>query len=119
MAKISSKHILQALRAAAFLKCPRCGLGVLFDGFFHMRPECSHCLLKFEREQGFFVGAIYVNYAVTVLIVLPGFLLLDYYTTLSLSQQLLLWVAFAVFFPILFFRHSRSVWLSIAYVLDP
>lgn len=84
-----------------------------------MRPTCPTCQLKFEREQGFFVGAIYVNYAVTVLIVLPGFFLLDYYTGISLSQQLLLWSAFAAFFPILFFRHSRSLWLSVVYVLDP
>jgi len=119
MAKISFERVVRALKAAAFLKCPKCGAGGLFDGFFHMRPNCSHCQLAFEREQGFFVGAIYINYAVTVLIALPGFLLLDYYADVSLSQQLLLWGTFAVVFPILFFRHSRSLWLSVAYVIDP
>ena len=119
MAKISFKRVLRAFRAGVFLKCPRCGMGGLFDGFFRMRPECSHCRLKFEREQGFFVGAIYVNYAVTVLIALPGFFLLDYYAEISLSQQLMLWGAFTVFFPILFFRHSRGLWLSLAYLFDP
>src|SRR5713226_2683012 len=119
MTKISFTRIFQALRTSALLKCPRCGVGGLFAGFFRMRPDCFHCQLTFEREQGFFVGAIYVNYAATVLIVLPGFFLLDYYTNISLSQQLLLWGAFGVFFPVLFFRHSRSLWLSFAYLLDP
>jgi hypothetical protein len=84
-----------------------------------MRPLCSLCGLKFEREQGFFVGAIYVNYAVTVLTALPGFFLLDYYAGFSLRQQLILWGAFATVFPIVFFRHSRSLWLSVAYMFDP
>jgi len=119
VAKISFERAVQALKAAALLKCPKCGAGSLFDGFFHMRPKCAYCQLIFEREQGFFVGAIYVNYAVTILIVLPGFFLLDYYMDVSLGWQLLLWGVFAVVFPILFFRHSRSLWLSLAYVLDP
>jgi hypothetical protein len=84
-----------------------------------MRSECSGCRLKYEREQGFFVGAIYVNYAATVLTALPGFFLLDHYAEVSLRLQLILWGAFATIFPILFFRHSRSLWLCMAYLFDP
>jgi uncharacterized protein (DUF983 family) len=119
MAKVNFSRKLRILRAGVSLKCPRCRGGGLFDGWFHMFTECSRCGLKFEREQGFFVGAIYVNYAVTVLIALPGFFLLDYYAEVSLRQQLILWGAFATVFPILFFRHSRSLWLSVAYLFDP
>ena len=90
----------------------------MFDGLFHMRGECSFCRLKFEREQGFFVGAIYVNYAVTVLIAMPGFLLLDRYG-LALTQQLIIRGVFVIAFPLLFFRHSRSLWLAVAHLLDP
>jgi uncharacterized protein (DUF983 family) len=84
-----------------------------------MHRECSFCRLTFEREQGFFVGAIYVNYAFTVLIAVAGFFLLDYYAEISLGRQLVLWGAFTILFPIFFFRHSRSLWLSMAYLLDP
>ncbi len=84
-----------------------------------MNRQCPLCRLVFEREQGFFVGAIYVNYAATVLIAMPGFFLLDYYTEVSLRQQLILWGAFTTIFPILFFRHSRSLWLCVAYMFDP
>lgn len=119
MAKITVARIFEVLRAALSLKCPHCGEGELFSGFFKMHSNCAHCELKFEREQGFFVGAIYMNYAATVLIVIPGFFLFDYYMDLSPSHQLLLWGGFAIGFPILFFRHSRSLWLSVAYLLDP
>ncbi len=115
----ASARLSHALKAGIFLKCPRCGQGKLFDGLFRMRRECPLCRLVFEREQGFFVGAIYVNYVATVLIAMPGFFLLDYYTEVSLSHQLILWGAFATIFPILFFRHSRSLWLCVAYMFDP
>jgi uncharacterized protein (DUF983 family) len=91
----------------------------LFAGFFSMHAQCEHCALTFEREQGYFVGAIYVNYAATTLIAITGFLALDYFASWSLSQQLLLWESFAIVFPLCFFRYSRSLWLSIDYLFNP
>lgn len=81
-----------------------------------MHPRCPVCALAFEPEQGYFVGAIYINYAATTLIAIAGFLLLDYYTALSLSAQLVLWGLFAVVFPVWFFRYARSLWLSVDYL---
>ena len=48
-----------------------------------MHERCPACGLVLEREQGYFVGAIYVNYAATVGITIVGFLLLDSYSELS------------------------------------
>jgi len=45
-----------------------------------MHERCPACGLVLEREQGYFVGAIYVNYAATVGITVAGFLLLDSYS---------------------------------------
>ncbi|MBI2211160.1 MAG: DUF983 domain-containing protein [Deltaproteobacteria bacterium] len=84
-----------------------------------MRPECPQCRLKFEREQGFFVGAIYLNYGATVAVAVPGFFILNYFTEISVLQQLLLWGAFAAVFPLFFFRYSRSLWLSLVYIFVP
>lgn len=84
-----------------------------------MRPHCPQCGLKFEREQGFFVGAIYLNYGATVAVAIPGFFILDHFTEVTLPQQLLLWGAFATVFPLLFFRYSRCLWLSLVYIFVP
>ena len=65
------------LGAGLRLKCPRCSVGPLYRRPFSMNSYCFHCGLKFEREQGYFVGAIYINYAATVAIAVPGFFLLD------------------------------------------
>jgi uncharacterized protein (DUF983 family) len=101
------------------LRCPRCGLGSLYAKLFRMRVSCSHCGLKFEREQGYFVGAIYINYAATVAIAVPGYFLLDAFTTLDINQQLMLWVPFAVIFPLIFFHHSRALWLVLDHFFNP
>src|SRR5262249_54898084 len=53
------------LGRALRLRCPRCGRTRLFAGWFRMRDTCAACGLRYEREQGYFVGAIYVNYLLT------------------------------------------------------
>lgn len=65
------------------------------------------------------MGAIYINYAATVIIACTGFFVLDYFTSISLKQQILLWSTFGILFPLYFFRYSRSLWLSIDYVFNP
>jgi len=63
------------------------------------------------------VGAIYVNYAVTTVIALAGFFLT--YPALSMAVELIVWSAFVVLFPLWFFRYSRSLWLSLEFLLNP
>jgi uncharacterized protein (DUF983 family) len=84
-----------------------------------MYPDCVNCGLRFEREQGYFIGAIYVNYAVTAIIMIAGYVWLDRVLHLSLTKQLILWIAFGACFPLFFFRYARSLWLSIDHLLDP
>ena len=84
-----------------------------------MRLHCNDCHLKFEREQGYFVGAIYINYAATVLIAVPGFFILDALTNITINQQLAIWTPFTVVFPLLFFHHSRSLWLVLDHWFNP
>lgn len=101
------------------LRCPRCGVGKLYAKPFKMFAHCPHCGLKYEREQGYFVGAIYINYAATIAIAVPGFFLLDFFTGMTIHQQLGLWVPFAIIFPLVFFHHARSLWLVIDHFFNP
>jgi uncharacterized protein (DUF983 family) len=107
------------VRRALTLRCPRCGGGPLFRGWFAMAAECTMCGLTFERAQGYFVGAIYVNYAVTAVVAIAGYLLLWSRTELSTASQLAIWIPFCVLFPLWFFRYSRSVWLALEYLVNP
>src|SRR5439155_12681997 len=42
-------------------RCPRCGGGNLFKRWFRMVPDCPRCALHFEREPGYWVGAVAIN----------------------------------------------------------
>jgi ABC-2 type transport system ATP-binding protein len=91
----------------------------MFDGLFRMHPTCLTCGLRFEREQGYFLGAIYINYAATVGCMLTGFFLLDYLVHLSLTYQIIVWSSFGLLFPMLFYRYSKSLWLCLDYIFNP
>ena len=106
-------------RRALALACPRCGGAPLFTGWFTMRRECALCGLVFERAQGYWVGAIYVNYAVTSTLALGGYFTLWAYTDLSTAAQLAVWIPFLLVFPLWFFRYSRSLWLSLEFFVNP
>ena len=103
----------EMLRRALGLRCPRCGEGQLFGGWFAMHETCGVCGLRFEREPGYFVGAIYVNYAVTAVLCLGSAIALDVAIGIPLWAQLTLAGALAVLVPLGFFRYSRSLWLGI------
>lgn len=84
-----------------------------------MPPRCSDCGLRFEREPGYFVGAIYVNYGMTVAVTLAGYFALDTWLEPTVGQQLALWGAFVVLFPLWSFRYSKALWLSLDHLVDP
>lgn len=107
------------LRRGIRLRCPRCGAGTLFRNAFSMHPECANCHLWFEREQGYFVGAIHINYAVTASLLIVGFFTVDYVIEIPLLQQLLLGGAFCLVFPVCFFRYAKSLWVSVDFIFDP
>jgi uncharacterized protein (DUF983 family) len=84
-----------------------------------MAPRCTACGLQFERAQGYWVGAIYVNYGVTVIIALAGAFTVWGVAGISTADQLWLWIPFVVLFPLWFFRYSRSLWLAIELMVNP
>ena len=83
-----------------------------------MAEACALCGLRFERAQGYFVGAIYVNYTVTAILTIGGFFLLWGPLGLSTGGQLAVLVPIVVIFPLWFFRYSRSLWLALEWSLN-
>jgi len=90
----------------------------MFHGWFSMVERCRACKFRFEREQGYFVGAIHLNSAATGLIVIPGCLVLAI-TGVPVTYQLVIAAALCVLVPLLFFRYSKSLWLAMDYFFDP
>ena len=101
------------------LRCPLCGQGRLFRRWLLMNERCPQCGVKFEREPGFFLGSIYINYGLTALLVTIAYPLLLFVGNVSERPLLFGAVAFTVLFPILLFPWARSLWLGFDQWHDP
>lgn len=83
-----------------------------------MHHHCAVCGLKLEPEPGFYLGSIYANYALTVLITTVSFVLLVFGAGFDKDVVIRGCLAFAVLFPLWFFRYARSIWLSLMYQVN-
>jgi len=101
------------------LKCPSCGLGSLYESPFKMRAQCPYCDLIFEREQGYFIGSIYINVIATESTLLLTLLIYGIVTGTVSERILSTLVVLAIALPFIFYHHSRSLWLSFDHILNP
>jgi len=84
-----------------------------------MFEHCPVCGLKYEREQGYFLGAMYVSYGLSILPVLLLVLLIWKIT--GWPYDVSIGVAFVAYLPAVPFvtRFARVVWIYIDQAIDP
>ncbi len=72
----------------------------------------------FEREEGYFVGAISINVVTTELVILVVYLLC--LVTISFNENLIFMVLLplALLFPVAFYHHSWSIWLGFDHLIE-
>lgn len=102
-------------------RCPRCGGGKLFRNWLTMRPSCPRCGLRFEREEGFFLGAYVVNFGV-MLIAMAAFIAVGIALTLPDPDPVKLaagGIVVAIVVPIFFYPMSRTFWSAIDLWMKP
>ncbi len=84
----------------------------MFTGLFRMHESCAHCGLTYEREPGYFLGSIYINYGITALLTSVGWVSLRFGWGLESRWLIGAFAGFCVLFPMLFFRYARALWLA-------
>lgn len=102
-------------------QCPNCGGRTLFTPgrAFALNTACPDCGLRFEREEGFYLGAMALNYGVTCLGLLVPVAALWYFGVLGGRAAALLAGGLAVAGPIALYRSSRSWQLMVYYFFLP
>jgi uncharacterized protein (DUF983 family) len=103
------------LARAALRRCPLCGTRRLFRGWTQLRDTCPGCGHRFERESGYWVGAIIINLAVTEAVFGAIFIATLLLTAPEVPWQPLLAVALITngVFPFLFYPLSKTIWLAV------
>ena len=102
-------------------RCPNCGGRTLFAEarFFELNKSCPRCGLTIERDEGFFLGSMSLNYGVTIVVFLVPVLLLYLADVFSGFTASVVAGLGAVLVPVLFYRASRSWWLMNYYLFLP
>lgn len=102
-------------------ECPNCGARSLFERGrrFTARTECGACGTRLERGDGFFLGAVTINYGVTVLGVLLPMLIGGWKGWWPWSLAIGAMAVAAVIVPVLLYRASRSWWLMVYFLVLP
>ncbi|MBY0436166.1 MAG: DUF983 domain-containing protein [Cyclobacteriaceae bacterium] len=76
-----------------------------------MNAECPHCGAGFEPEPGFYFGAMYITFAINVVLLSVVGFLIYYFIDLPEAAYLTLIALLAVLFTPASFRFSRVLWL--------
>jgi uncharacterized protein (DUF983 family) len=104
---------------AVRLRCPACGLGPIFRGWFTMNDACESCGRRFNRGPGYLLGSIYFNYGLTAMLVLILYFAMFFGAVLTDRQRLLVLSVFAAVFAMWFFRYARAFWIAFDERWDP
>jgi uncharacterized protein (DUF983 family) len=127
MIQNDTKYVKSEFRSALHGKCPKCRRGKMFaSGTFlnqKMNEKCPHCGFHFEVEPGYFYVAMFVSFAMNIIIMVTfgvGTYLITH------SEDPWLYLPIVLIPPVLFspltFRYSRIVllfWLTAGVHFEP
>jgi uncharacterized protein (DUF983 family) len=105
-------------------RCPKCHEGQIFRaslwrGFLSTNESCPVCGMKFEREPGYFLGAMYISYLLSIP---PGLaIVLAIWRWTKWDFDWVMGCAFLLYLPMVpvVTRWSRVLWLYVDRHFDP
>lgn len=109
------------LYSVLFFKCPACHEGDFFVSHPYdltkagdIYKSCSVCQTKFSKEPGFYYGAMYVSYAISVGLSLFIYLLFNVFNyDISVELFLLAYSVFILLSSPLIYALSKIIWANI------
>lgn len=113
--------IFRRLGRAVLRRCPRCGKRGIFTSWTSLSHICPQCGLHYEREEGYWLGAILINTAVTIGLFGLGMTVWGVTTWPDPPWGLMTGtgIAFNLLFPVLFYPFSKTLWVAIEVSAHP
>lgn len=101
-------------------KCPRCQEGEFFvstpydlSKIGDIKESCSECGLKYEKEPGFYYGAMYVSYALGVATFVTCWVSMNlFFTGISAGWQIGIVIAVLLISGPYLFSLSKIIWAN-------
>jgi uncharacterized protein (DUF983 family) len=97
------------------LRCARCGSGHLFKHYFTMVDDCPRCGLHFEREAGYWAGALAINIIAVggLFAIVFVALLIATIPNVPVAPLLAILVPIVIIGPIVYYPFSKTVWVAV------
>jgi uncharacterized protein (DUF983 family) len=117
----TSRRILLLAWRGWTKSCPNCGTRGIFTDWFTLEDACPRCGFVFEREEGYWTGAMGANIIATELVFVAAMI-----TTLVITwpdppvRALLIGgVMLNVGFPLFFYPFSKTIWMGFDLAFHP
>jgi uncharacterized protein (DUF983 family) len=112
---------VRALGRGMARRCPRCGSGDLFASFFRLRSRCPRCAYGFEREEGYWLGAMIVIMALTELVFAAFFVggMVLTWPDVPWTLLLVVGVALNIIVPVFGYPWSQTTWMGLHLAFHP
>jgi uncharacterized protein (DUF983 family) len=107
--------LARRLGAILHQRCPKCLRGRVFIRIATMLEHCPECGHKFEREEGYFLGAWYASYFLSIPLLGLLTFLLHWFVLPTWRLEFVVLVAcipYLLFMPFVY-RYARIFWMHI------
>ncbi len=94
--------------------CPRCG-DKAFLSFYNLKDNCDRCGLHFEREEGYWVGALIINTTVTFGSFLVLFVggMIAFWPDVPWGPIGVVTIGLMAVLPVVFYPLSKTIWMAL------
>jgi len=81
--------------------------------------RCPNCTLRFEREQGGFLGAMTINFLVSIVAWVAMFVVVLFFTVpdVPVAPLMIASVVVLVAVPLWFYPRSKTIWAAIEFLV--
>jgi uncharacterized protein (DUF983 family) len=115
----NTEYAFMLLKRGLRQRCPVCGRGKIFSSWIKTYERCSVCNFAFEREPGYYSGAMAVNLVVSELLIAAIAVPLAASQSVSVTTLIALGVTLPFLLPVLFYRPTKSLWMSVDHFFHP
>jgi uncharacterized protein (DUF983 family) len=106
------RSVFGLIRAIVLQRCPACREGRVFGRGVRMNETCPVCGHRFQEDEGFFLGAMYISYPLATLVLAIVYFGLGLaFPSLTEFPRLIICVAALLLSAVAIFRYSRIIWM--------
>ena len=113
--------MLRSFGRALLLRCPVCGQPEVCRRWLHLAEVCPGCGHRFERQEGYWIGAVAINTVATLGLFVVVFVAVMVSTWPGVPWTVLTvgGAALNLVFPIAFYPLSKTLWVALETTIHP